>query len=159
MARNSYSRILKIDNTYAKLIPYIQDSIKFQDFKNDMAKVQLPKQLPNYDFEKNKNIEENTKLKKHSHISKNIKKKSNILSDLSKYEFRRLEKILKHQSYSVDKKSLILNGKRYITGKRVIRFILRKSEPGNKRRKHFKRLLRVIRNFPSKNKSYIAFDL
>ena len=99
MARNSYSQIAKLDNTYATLSPYMQETPHFQDFKSEMAKIAIPKPAENYNFEqRNTSDNDDTTIKHNSDMSTNKESwtKYDMLSDFSKQEVRRLKKILKN---------------------------------------------------------------
>ena len=151
----NFSQIVQVDKNFSKLIPFISENITFQKFKKEEC-LDQKKFGFNLSWEKqeetkcesNENTKEN-KVKKE--LNKNLKK-----SECHKQKIdNKTRLILKGQKVKFKNNILVINGKRYIEGKKLMDFLI-----SNKTQKpkimQIEEFIKFVNKLPKKNKNYLG---
>lgn len=161
----NFSQIVQEDEKNSKLIPYISENVIFQKFKKEEYLVEnkldfnLSWEKKEIEDEKStekitevkgvKNEGRKKKIKEFKGVKKDVKKKSELPQD------SRTDLILKGQKVKYKNHILVIDGKRYLEGKKLIKFLISNSSHKPQIRQ-IEEFIKFINKLPKKNKKHLG---
>lgn len=174
MDHNSYSSLIKKDDEFATLEPYVDSVHHFQDFKNEISVKNNYTKPVNFNFEKHVKSFNGKKTSMNTRKSQNYMQwpkggpgitgtgrhevhelQTAAVKSLEIKSKKRLKKLFSNQDVFYDKKKLIINSKRFLNPKKIIRFLLTNTTSKLKGKKR-NIILKLISTFPEENKKYLG---